>query len=76
MNLQDMKTNEPNKRAYHSPRIQVCQMEMGYLLQDASKTITEGGNGSGPSMGKPDSGNLIPAKQNTGWFNWDDEAEE
>lgn len=69
-----MKTNESNKRAYHSPSIQVCQMEMGYLLQDASKTITEGG-GSGPDMGENNNGSLIPAKQNSGWFNWDDEAE-
>lgn len=71
-----MKTNEYNKRAYHSPRIQVCQMEIGYLLQDASKTITEGGNGSGPGMGDNNSGSLMPAKQNSSWFNWDDEAEE
>lgn len=71
-----MKTNEYNKRAYHSPRIQVCQMEIGYLLQEVSKTVNEGGNGSGPDMGGNNNGSLMPAKQNTGWFNWDDEAEE
>ena len=72
-----MKTNEYNKRAYHSPRIQVCQMEIGYLLQDASKTITEGGNSSGgPGMGGNNNGSLMPAKQNNSWFNWDDEVEQ
>lgn len=70
-----MNTNEHSRRAYQSPQIHVCQMEVDHLLQEASKTVTEGGGGGGPDMGENNSGSLVPAKENTGWLDWGEVTE-
>lgn len=63
------------KKAYHCPRIQVCQMSIEHLLQEVSQTQTEGGSET-PGMGGNNSGSLVPAKENNSWFHWEDETEE
>lgn len=62
-----------SKAKYVKPESSVFYVFAECQMANASKT---GGPDGRPEYGGDGKGNDMNAKQNSGWFNWDDEAEE